>query len=304
MTSPRKAIGVDLGGTNVRAALVREDGSIARFIREKTPVKEGPEATAQLIAKMSKELAAAGGVVGIGIGSPGPLSRKDRRIIQTPNLPGFDNFYLGSRVEEISEIPTLLDNDAKCAAFGEGYFGEAKGLSNFILLTFGTGIGGGVVVDGRMIYGKTDGACEIGHMTLYPNGVPCHCGNKGCFERYCSASAIHRRATEVFQRPMGTKEVMDLHLAGDELATQLLREIAVDMSIAVASLVNIFDPQAIVLGGGVFTTGGGPLVPWVIDEIRDRCFKSSQTGLKIVASKLGGDAGVLGAASTVFAEKL
>jgi glucokinase len=299
----RTAVGVDLGGTNVRVALVNEAGEILDSLRKSTPVSEGPEATAQLMGSLIKDVTErfkSHNILGVGIGSPGPLSRKEKKIFQTPNLPGFDGFPLGKKVEEITKFPVLLDNDAKCACFGEGLFGVAKNVSDYILLTFGTGIGGGVVVNGQMLYGKTDGACEIGHMTLYPNGKLCKCGNRGCFEQYCSASAIKDRATLCAGREVRTIEVFEALLKNEAWATQVLREVAIDLAMATASLVNIFDPRMIVFGGGVFTAGGGPLCEWVREEIKNRCFKSLQNDLQILPSSLSGNAGVLGAAAIVF----
>ncbi len=296
------AIGIDLGGTSIRAALVSEEGKILASERVLTPVAEGPAKAASEMANMVKILVgkAPSRPAGIGIGSPGPLSRSERKIFQTPNLPGFDNFPIGQRVEELAGLPVKIDNDAKCAALGEGRFGAAKGKRSYLLLTFGTGIGGGVLVDGKMIYGKSDGACEIGHMTLHPGGWLCGCGNQGCFEQYVSASAVERRASEAAGRLVTPPELLAAEAKGELWASDCLREVARDLAIATASLVNIFEPEMIVYGGGLFTSGGGNLIPRVKSEIKDRCFASSQRDLEIVASSLAGHAGVLGAASLVI----
>jgi glucokinase len=302
----KTAIGIDLGGTNMRVALVHESGEVRAIAKRRTPTAEGPEQTAIEMTEMIDALKAEhtkAEVLGVGIGSPGPLSRTEKMIFQTPNLPGFDCYPLGKKVEELSGHPVWLDNDAKCATYGEGLFGVARGLRNYILLTFGTGIGSGIIVDGKMIYGKSDGACETGHMTLYPEGLLCKCGNRGCFEQYCSATAIHRRAGQVTGREITTREVFLAFEAGEAWAKNILSDVAHDLAVATASLVNIFDPEAVVFGGGVFTTGGGPLVPRVRELIKTRCFKSSQQGLRIEASTLTGNAGVLGAASLVFRDQ-
>jgi len=298
------AFGVDLGGTNLRVALVSQEGKILSERRARTPIEEGPVATAELMNRLARDQLAPSlanhRVLGIGVGSPGPLSRAEKTIFQTPNLPGFDNFPLGKRVEELLGMPLWLDNDAKCATFGEAKFGAARGKRNVILLTFGTGIGGGVLADGRMIYGKSDGACELGHLTLHPEGRPCKCGNRGCFEVYVSATAVERRAIETAGRKVSNLELFQAEARGDSWATSCLVEIARDLAIGCASLVNIFEPEMIVFGGGLFSGGGGPLCSMVQENIRDRCFKSSQRGLEIVPSTLLGEAGVLGAASLVF----
>jgi glucokinase len=296
----KAAIGIDLGGSSVRAAYVDESGKIHGRRSVKTPSAEGPEATARAMAQMCLELSkefSNGKPLGIGIGSPGPMSREKRMIFQTPHLPGFNEFPLGARVEELAQLPVRMDNDAKCATYGEGLFGEGAGLQNYILLTFGTGIGGGVIIEGKMIYGKSDGACEIGHMTVHPGGEACKCGNHGCFEAYCSGTAIGRRGSEAAGRLVSGVEVFEAFNKNESWAQWTLKEVASDLSIALASLVNIFDPQALILGGGIFSSGGGPLCSWASEGIRERCFASSQRGLKIVPTKLCGDSGVIGAAS-------
>jgi glucokinase len=295
------AFGIDLGGTNMRVALVGQDGRLVGLLKRKTPTARGPEATVHAMAEMIEELGASHGVkaAGVGIGSPGPLSRKEKKIFVTPNLPGFDNFPLGRRVEELTGLPVLIDNDARCAAYGEAHFGAARDTRHSVLFTFGTGLGGGIFVDGRMLYGKADGGCEVGHLTLHPDGHPCNCGNRGCAEQYLSASAIRRRLKEK-GRADAVVPFFEAQAQGENWATELMREIAVDLSIFTASLVNVFDPEVVVFGGGVFSTGGGPLCEWVREGIRHRCFESTQRGLRIVPAALHGDAGVLGAASLVL----
>jgi len=297
------AIGIDLGGTNLRCALVDENGKIIQSAKAKTPVAEGPEATSQKMNELIRSVLASSGseqIVGVGIGSPGPLSRSKKMIFQTPNLPGFDAFPLGVRVEELSGQKVFLDNDAKSAAFGEMYFGVAQKISNFILMTLGTGIGGGIFQNGQMIYGKSDGACEIGHLTLYPEGNHCKCGNRGCFEQYCSATAIERRASLAKGKQVHAEELFTAYQNGERWALECCEQVAKDLAVASASLVNIFEPSMIVFGGGIFTEGGGPLISLIKKEIIGRCFKSSQEGLEIKSSSLAGNAGVLGAAAMVF----
>jgi glucokinase len=297
----KMAVGIDLGGTNLRVALVSQDGRIKELLREKTPVAEGPEATAHLMAAMIAKLQSKHGeILGIGIGSPGPISREEKMIFQTPNLPGFDGYPLGKKVESLTKLPLILEHDAKCAAYGERYFGVAKGVKNVVLMTFGTGIGGGIFVDGKMLYGKSDGAGEVGHMTLYPEGIPCLCGNRGCFERYVSASAVERRAKESTGKEWKNPEILEAAAQGVAWANDLMKKVSIDLAIGIASLVNIFEPDMVVLAGGLFTSGGGPICQMVSRDVEGRCFRSSQRNLQIVASNLNGDSGVLGAAGRVF----
>lgn len=295
-------IGIDLGGTNIRAGLVDKNGITSSVVWRHTPVSQGPEATARTMAEMVAEIqrSTSAPIVGVGIGSPGPLSRKEKTIFQTPNLPGFDGFPLGQRVQELCGLEVSLDNDAKCATYGEGLFGAARGLRDFVLLTFGTGIGGGIVANGKMIYGKSDGACELGHLTLYPEGLLCKCGNRGCFEQYCSATAAERRASAAAGFTVSGKEIFTALVQKAAWAEESLRSFSLDLTYACASLVNTFDPEAIIFAGGLFTVGGGPICEWVREGLKERCFKSSQKNLRVVPSALRGEAGVLGAASLVF----
>ena len=296
------AIGIDLGGTNIRAGLVDKNGTTSSIVWRRTPVDEGPEATARAMAEMVAEIcrSTSSRPLGVGIGSPGPLSRQQKMIFQSPNLPGFDGFPLGQRVEELCGLAVELDNDAKCSTYGEALFGAARGMRDFVLLTFGTGIGGGILVNGEMLYGKSDGGAEMGHLTLYPEGLLCKCGNRGCFELYCSATAAERRASEAAGQPVSGKEIFAALTEKKSWAETSMRAFALDLSYACATIVNVFDPEAIVFAGGLFTTGGGPLCDWVSEGIRDRCFKSSQKNLRILPSALHGEAGIMGAASIVY----
>lgn len=296
------AIGIDLGGTNLRAALVNHDGKILVKDKCKTPKEEGPEATVRAMAELVKNVRGEHVVKGIGIGSPGPLSREKRMIFQTANLPGFDRFPMGDLLEELSGLPVKIDNDAKCATYGEARFGAAQGKKNFILMTFGTGIGGGIFVDGGMVYGKSDGACEIGHMTLYPNGRQCQCSNRGCVEQYISASAFKRRAQEKCGEDLGGKEILDRVEAGEKWARELLEEFSKDVAMATASLVTVFNPELIVFGGGLFTSGGGPILEKTKEHLPNRGYKSLLDDITLTASSLEGNAGVLGAASLAWLE--
>jgi predicted NBD/HSP70 family sugar kinase len=176
----------------------------------------------------------------------------------------------------------------------------ARGIDEFVLLTFGTGIGGAAVTEGRLVHGMSDGAGEMGHLTLYPNGRECSCGNRGCFEEYVSARALERRASESLGRDVKNPELLRLVSSGDRVAVNVLNEFCKDVAIGVASLVNIFNPSLFVFAGGLFSAGGGPILSLVKEQLKGRCFASLQKDLKLQASSLSGDAGVLGAASLVF----
>jgi glucokinase len=299
------AVGIDLGGTNLRVALVQKDGQIIEKIDKSTEAALGPDALTSKMALAIEQLATkralrSKDILGVGIGSPGPLSRSERKIFQTPHFPGFENFPLGESVEKLCGLKVLLDNDANCAAAGEEMFGAAKGKQNFVLLTFGTGIGGGIFCDGRMIYGKSDGAGELGHILLYPDGERCACGRIGCFEQYCSATAMTRRGAQALGREIKLPELFLEFESGNPKARECLSTIARDIAKAVGDYVNIFDPEMVVLGGGAFSTGGGPLFPLIEKYLPEEAFKSSLKNMKLCTSSLKGNAGVLGAAAMVF----
>lgn len=317
------AIGIDLGGTNLRAALVSREGKVCSFEKTKTPVEEGPAATVRAMAGLVSRLLQGeilkgegfDQVAGIGIGSPGPLSRSRRMIFQTANLPGFDRYPMGDSLEEQTGLPVKIDNDAKCAAYGEKAFGVAQGCNNVVVLTFGTGIGGGVFVDDKMVYGKSDGACELGHMTLYPGGIQCSCGNRGCMEKYISATAFEHRAHEHRMKHMekqtGSRptqheamlrgpEIFEAYNENIEWAVQHIDTFVEDTAMSVASLLSIFNPELVVLSGGLFTTGGGPLPGLVQKNLKGRTYASLIADARVASSTLGGEAGVLGAASLAF----
>jgi glucokinase len=294
------AVGVDLGGTNLRVALVHPEGRIVEQHKFPTPSQESPERLVDLITEAVCSLSERNSILGLGMGSPGPLSRSKRRIYQTPHLPTLSDFPLGEALEAALQMQVHLEHDSKCAALGERSFGVARGIDEFVLLTFGTGIGGAAVTEGRLVHGMSDGAGEMGHLTLYPNGRECSCGNRGCFEEYVSARALERRASESLGRDVKNPDLLQLVSSGDRAAQNVLNEFCKDVAIGVASLVNIFNPKLFVFAGGLFSSGGGPILSLVSEHLRGRCFASLQKDLKLQASLLSGDAGVLGAASLVF----
>jgi glucokinase len=297
------AIGIDLGGTNLRVGLVNRSGTILDLRKVKTGSSHGPAAVVENMARLVQEILSENQnpqICGIGIGSPGPLNRKTRRILSTANLVGFENFPLGDELESRLKTPVFLENDARAAAFGEKQYGAAKTFQNFILLTFGTGVGGGVFVNNHMMYGKSDAACELGHLCIHPGGLRCGCGLSGCMEAYVSASAIERRSVNFFDSPKKAPEIFQMFLKQDRSAQKYLKEITTDIAVGLGSLINIFDPEAIILGGGLFSSGGEPLTSMIVAETKHHCFSSSYQDLKIIPSALHGEAGILGAAGVVF----
>jgi glucokinase len=315
----RYVVGIDLGGTNIVVGTVAEDGSeLLGLVSEPTLPEQGGDAVIARMVKLAKaSMAEARGkeIVGVGIGSPGPLDTKKGIVILTPNL-GWINMPLRDRIAEGVKLPAVLDNDANCAIYGEWWRGAARGVEDVIGLTIGTGIGGGIVLGGKIYHGASDAAGEIGHMTIDANGRLCKCGNQGCIEAYASGPAIAARAVEGIQA--GAKSALPQYVEGDlsKITAQVVYEAANDgdgyalevvhetanlLGAAVASLVNIFNPNVVVICGGV-TQAGEKLFGPLTAEVHRRAFKPAWEVCRILPGTLTGTAGVYGAAA-VFMQK-
>jgi len=315
----RYIVGIDLGGTNIVVGTVAEDGSeLVGLVSEPTLADQGGDAVIARMVKLARaSMAAAGGkeIVGVGIGSPGPLDTKTGVVILTPNL-GWVNMPLRDRVAEALKLPTVLDNDANCAIYGEWWRGAAQGVDHVIGLTIGTGIGGGIVLGGEIYHGASDVAGEIGHMTIEANGRRCNCGNQGCLEAYASGPAIAARAVEGIQageksslpdyvggdlKRVTAQVVYEAAHDGDPYALDVVRETAKLLGAGVASLVNIFNPSVVVICGGV-TLAGEKLFGPLTTEVHRRAFKPAWEVCRILPGSLTGTAGVYGAAA-VFKQR-
>jgi glucokinase len=317
----RYIIGVDLGGTNIVAGAMPEDGSREIAMRsEPTLSDEGADAVVDRIARMIETViadtstetgATRDDFAGVGIGSPGPLDRERGIVIVTPNL-GWRNFPLRDEVSSRVGLPASLDNDANCATLGEWWCGAAKGGRHVVGLTIGTGIGGGLILDGRLFHGASDVAGEIGHTTIDSTGRRCKCGNYGCLEAYASGPAIAERAREALAggEPSTLLEMVDGDLTritaqlvyeaskeDDDVARQVVRETANFLGAGVANLLNIFNPDVVVIAGGV-TQAGEPLFDPLRAEVRRRAFRPAVEACRIVPGTLKGSAGVVGAVAT------
>jgi glucokinase len=315
----RYIVGIDLGGTNIVAGTVSEDGSeILGVLSEPTGVEGGADAVVDRIVRLAKKSIAASkvkDVAGAGIGSPGPLDTKTGVVLLTPNL-GWVNMPLRDRVAAGLGLPAALDNDANCAIYGEWWRGAARGVDYVVGLTIGTGIGGGIVLGGDVYRGASDIAGEVGHMTIDSTGRLCKCGNYGCLEAYASGPAIAARATEGTQAGADTslpryvnndlskitaQVVYQAAHDGDDFANEVVRDTAKFLGAGVASLINIFNPQVVVICGGVTLAGDKLFVP-LRSEVKRRAFKPAVDVCRILPGELPGTAGVYGAAA-VFAKR-
>src|SRR5947209_222638 len=310
----RYVVGIDIGGTNIVAGSVAEDGSeLLGLVSEPTFSELGAEAVLTRIVKLARaSMAAARGkeIAGVGIGSPGPLDTKTGVVLLTPNL-GWTNFPLRDRLSNALDLPATLDNDANCAIFGEWWRGAARGANHVVGLTIGTGIGGGIVLDGEIYHGASDIAGELGHMTIDSTGRRCKCGNYGCLEAYASGPAIAARAVEGIEAGADTslpayvqndmskitaQVVYEAAHDGDGYAREVVKDTARFLGAGVASVVNIFNPQVVVICGGVTLAGDRLFLP-LRGEVKRRAFKPAVDVCRIVPGELTGTAGVYGAAA-------
>lgn len=312
----RYILGVDIGGTNLVVGAVAEDGSRLLGTRsEPTGAAHGPDAVIDRIVAMATRAIAdttatdpSAEVIGVGIGSPGPLNRTTGVVILTPNL-GWVNMPLRDRIAGALGLPATLDNDANCAMLGEWWRGAAQGARHAVTLTLGTGIGGGIVVDGKMVYGVSDVAGEIGHTTIEINGRRCVCGNDGCLEAYASGPAIARRTAEAVAAGAESKipemvdgdvsritaqTVYEAAAAGDALALEVVRDTAKYLGTGLANLINVLNPEVVVICGGVTQAGERLFIP-LRTEVARRAFRPAVQACRIVPGRLEGTAGVYGA---------
>ena len=306
----KTAIGVDLGGSHVTAAVVDENGKILGSHEqdiEEHGVDVVLKATGDMIDAALHDRCAEG-VVGIGIGSPGNIDLRSGTIRYSPNFQ-WENVPLGGRLRDRFKEPIYVGNDARCAALGEYTYGSGRGTRNFVLLTLGTGIGGGIVADGDLVLGTAAGAGEIGHHQIRAHdGFVCNCGKIGCFEAQASGTGLIRhalavrdsfpRSTLLERKPekLSSKAIRKAAQAGDRHALTAWRNFCGDLAIGVSNVIAFVNPQVIALGGGVSTAGD-----FMLDSIRTRVDELTTMVPKrethVVVAKLGNDAGPIGAAT-------
>lgn len=306
MKKPRWIAGADIGGTNVVVGVVRSDGGGPAGVRTApTRAQEGAAATVRRIAAMAREAAAAAGVrfpedvAGIGVGVPGPLDLASGTVLEMPNL-GWKNVPLRELLAEAAGVPAILHNDADCAAYGEWRRGAGQGARCLVCLTLGTGIGGGIVLDGQLYQGAAGGAGEVGHTCVEIDGRLCGCGARGCVEAYASGPAIAARAVEAgygggSPGDVTAEAVCGAAADGDRRAARVVAEAGTVLGAAVANLVHVLAPDVIVLAGGVARAGELLFTP-LRREVRRRAFAPARTVCRIVPAAFPETAGVVGAA--------
>ena len=306
-------IGVDIGGTNIKIALVDFDGKIVYSNTVPTRAEMGYEAGVANIKQAIKDLMTESGanattIEAVGFGLPGQIDYKDGIVKNLPNIPGWVNIPLAKIIEDEFSIPTRLDNDVRCAALGELNFGAGKGCENLVCITIGTGIGSGIVLNGKLVRGATNAAGEIGHIKLSLNDGPlCGCGDYGCFEAYASGPAIVSMAKEYISggksakyKEMATDGIITPYivaqaaLQGDAVSIQIFKQMGYIIGVGLASVINLLNPEKVIIGGGVADAGDILLEP-IRKTIADRAMPIQAQTVKIVPAALANTAGVIGA---------
>ncbi|HMF91285.1 MAG TPA: ROK family protein [Candidatus Angelobacter sp.] len=324
------AIGVDLGGTSLRIAAVESTGKILEKITTGTEVARGRERVIDEMCAAVRSLALkfrpSEDLAGIGVGVPGIIDMATGMLRESPNLPGWQDYPVREEIETRLGTTVVLENDANAAALGENWLGAAAGVEDMCMLTLGTGVGGGLVLGGRIWHGMTGMAAEIGHINVDPEGVPCGCGSRGCLEQYASATAVKRMALEAIatgQAPglaramsqdpeFSSKVVHQMASEGDESARQIFHRVGHALGIGLADLINIFNLPMYVLGGGV-AAAWDAFAPAMIETVRSYSYiyrvttpgenesgavrpKAKAERTMITRALLGSDAGLIGAA--------
>jgi glucokinase len=301
------AIGVDIGGTNIRAALINTNGEVESKVKESTgrkPVEVIHNLIDSLYSRHAKQ------ICGIGIAVAGIIDRDAGTVLRSPNISVLTGVNLEAEIKSRYRVPIVVENDANAAAYGEKCAGAGRDFKNFIILTLGTGIGGGIVINNKLL----PVAAEAGHMSIKADGQPCACGNVGCLESYASASAIIGNAVSGIEKgsssilknmyngnfyKINAEDIYKAALEGDSLSRTVLREAGKSLGIGIANLVNILSPEAIILTGGLLGAWN-IYVEAAIQEASKRALKELYSSVKIIPSLLGDNAGIIGAARLVF----
>jgi glucokinase len=297
------AIGVDLGGTNLRAAAIDPSGKILDKISGSADYSEGRDVVIDDIVGAINKLKANCGsarLAGVGVGVPGFILIEKGIIVGSHNLPGFNDFPVRDEIEKKLGTPVILENDANAAALGEKWIGAGRDVDDLVLLTLGTGIGGGIIIGGRVLHGYVGMAAELGHITVSPNGNPCGCGNQGCLEKHASATAVESMAKLAgLGDNLTSEEVYHLAMEGDEIAKRIFVAMGQALGIGLANLINVFNFPLYLLSGGVLPAWD-LFAPSMLEEIERRSFTFRNVKTTICKATLGNQAGLFGAAYLPF----
>jgi glucokinase len=312
-------IGIDLGGTNLRTGLVDRNGKIHHRLSIKTENNADPQTISNQIFYLIDEIINVGAgfkpaptnIIGVGLGSPGLVDKKGETILFSPNLPLWRNIPIKRMVSERFSVPCVLENDANAAAWGEKWVGAGKEADSLVMLTLGTGIGGGIIINNKLWRGVNNVAAEIGHMVIQMDGPKCSCGNYGCIEAYASATSMVRRFKESLKSGVPSslkgagdvtaKMINDAAFQGDRASLDVIKETGHYLGVALVNIMHVLNPEVIVLTGGMIGSGDLLMNP-IKQVIKEKAFEASAKETKIVFSQLGNDAGIIGAAGCLLNE--
>jgi glucokinase len=295
-------LGLDIGGTKIAAGVVDSAGTVHGFVVAPTEAGRGPQDGVARLFELGRSAVAESGyawddIESIGIGCGGPLDSANGVLIAPLHLPGWNDVQIVAQAAAELGRPAVLDNDATAAAAGEHRYGAGKGTKNMVYLTLSTGVGGGVIIDGRLHRGRSGNGGELGHVTVDWRGRRCHgCGRRGCLEAYCSGTSIAERANEAGMHDATAADVAQAARAGNDIAAKVWDETCEALACGITSIVNLFEPEIVVLGGGVVRTGEQLLGP-----VRERVAERAMGGpVDVVAAANGDMVGVVGAAAVAF----
>ena len=302
-------IGIDVGGTNLVAAKVKDSGEILEKISIPVNRSASAEQLCETLIGLARQAAKEDVIDAVGIGFPGLVDNESGIVLQTPNMP-FSNTPFRKLFQEQWNVPVYMGNDANCAAIGEYWAGAAKGRDTAMMITLGTGIGGGLVIGGKLYAGFVGGGMEVGHMVIDPNGPTCGCGRKGCFEQFASATALIREAKTQMQKNQDSllweacceriENLQGVHVfraagEGDPTAQKVLDTYINYLAMGLANLINILQPEVICLGGGISNAQDDLFLTPLREQVKKYVFDKN-ADLCLERAKLGNDAGLVGAA--------
>jgi len=313
-------LGIDLGGTNIKVGCLDSQLALIYKISQATNADMGPDVVVDKICETVDMLLSENGLTmdiieGVGLGAPGPAKIEEGIVISAPNLPQFKNIPIRRIIHERLAKPTVFENDANAACWGEYVAGAGKGVRDMMFFTLGTGIGGGIISNGELIHGFSDNAAELGHMIIHRDGRPCACGQQGCVEAYASAGATAKRATEAVEAgaksslkkklkengEITCKDVFGHYAAGDRLATKIAEGTSSALGLLCVNLLHITGPQRIVFAGGMIAAGD-ILLERIRHHFRQHIWPLKEEPLEICFATLGGDAGIIGTAALALHE--
>lgn len=315
LTMSEYIIGIDLGGTNIKSSIFNSEFQLIHERSDQTEASVGPLHVLNRIKSIILEMISQKGINRalikcMGMGIPGLLDPEEGLSIFSPNFPDWENIHVVNQMKAEFDFPVFIDNDVRVNLYGEWIFGAGIGYKNLVLITLGTGLGSGIVNDGKILYGTTASAGEIGHMNMFRQGRPCRCGSSGCLGRYVSAIGMVRTFTEkmeegkdsVVQQWVGdnrteitARMISDAYDLGDSLAIEVMHETGEMLGFGLSNVINLLNPEVIIVGGGM-SEAGDRLLNSVRETIGNHALKLSSQTCKIIQAKLGGRAGMIGAA--------